>query len=68
MAKAIGRNSKPSIINIDKSGPNKKGILRYNFLKRKRIKIRVLSQIEITTKYCYSLPFSGSQEVSHVEN
>ena len=40
LAKAINRNSQPSIVNIDKSGANKAGILRYNFLKRKRIKIR----------------------------
>ena len=40
LAKAINRNSQPSIVNIDKSGANKAGILRHNFLKRKRIKIR----------------------------
>lgn len=40
LAKAIKRNSKPSIINIDKSGANTAGISRYNKLKRKRIKIR----------------------------
>ncbi len=40
LAKAINRNSKPSIINIDKSGANTAGIIRYNKLKRKRIKIR----------------------------
>ena len=40
LAKAIKRNSKPSIINIDKSGANTAGIVRYNKLKRKRIKIR----------------------------
>ncbi len=40
LAKAIKRNSKPSIINIDKSGTNTAGIVRYNKLKRKRIKIR----------------------------
>ncbi len=40
LAKAIKRNSKPSIINIDKSGANTAGIIRYNKLKRKRIKIR----------------------------
>ncbi len=40
LAKAISRNSKPSIINIDKSGANTAGITRYNKLKSKRIKIR----------------------------
>ncbi len=40
LAKAIRRNSKPSIINIDKSGANTAGIIRYNKLKRKRIRIR----------------------------
>ena len=40
LAKAINRNSQPSIVNIDKSGANKAAFLRYNFLKRKRIKIR----------------------------
>ncbi len=40
LAKAIKRNSKPSIINIDKSGANTAGISRYNKLKIKRIKIR----------------------------
>ena len=40
LAKAINRNSKPSVINIDKSGANTAGIKRYNSLKRKRIKIR----------------------------
>jgi len=40
LAKAINRNSKPSIVNIDKSEANKAGILRYNLLKRKHIKIR----------------------------
>ena len=40
LAKGIKRNSKPSIINIDKSGANTAGIIKYNKIKRKRIKIR----------------------------
>jgi putative transposase len=40
LAKAIKRNLKPSLVNIDKSGANKAGISRYNRLKQKRIKIR----------------------------
>jgi putative transposase len=40
LAKAIKRNSKASIINIDKSGANTAGIIKYNKLKQKRIKIR----------------------------
>ena len=38
--KSIGRNGKPSLINIDKSGANTAGIKRFNEEKNKRIKIR----------------------------
>ena len=38
--KAIGRNSKPGLINIDKSGANKAGINSFNQLNNRRIKIR----------------------------
>ena len=38
--KAIGRNEKPSLINIDKSGANKAGIKSYNIENHRRIKIR----------------------------
>ena len=37
---SIGRNGKPSLINIDKSGANTAGIKRFNEEKNKRIKIR----------------------------
>ena len=40
LAKGIKRNSKPSIIDIDKSGANTAEIIKYNKIKRKRIKIR----------------------------
>jgi transposase-like protein len=36
----ISSNSKPSLINIDKSGANTAGIKQYNFDENKRIKIR----------------------------
>ncbi len=38
--KAIGRNGKPGLINIDKSGANKAGIKAYNKENHRRIKIR----------------------------
>ena len=38
--KAIGRNGKPSLINIDKSGANMAGIKSYNRANNRRIKIR----------------------------
>ena len=38
--KSIGRNGKPSLINIDKSGANTAGIKRFNEEENKRIKIR----------------------------
>jgi putative transposase len=40
LTKAIGRNSKPSLINIDKSGSNKACINQFNQDNHKRIKIR----------------------------
>ena len=38
--KAIGRNGKPNLINMDKSGANKAGIKSYNFENHRRIEIR----------------------------
>jgi len=38
--KAIGRNGKPGLINIDKSGANKAGIKSYNAENNRRIEIR----------------------------
>ncbi len=38
--KAIGRNGKPGLINIDKSGANKAGIKAYNEENNRRIEIR----------------------------
>lgn len=38
--KAIGKNGKPGLINIDKSGANKAGIKSFNQDNNKRIKIR----------------------------
>ena len=38
--KSIGRNGKPSLINIDKSGANKAGIKQFNTDNKKRVKIR----------------------------
>ena len=38
--KSIGRNGKPSLINIDKSGANTAGIKRFNEERNKQIKIR----------------------------
>ena len=40
LVKAIGRNKKPSLVNIDKSGANKAGIKAFNKDNNKRIKIR----------------------------
>jgi len=40
LAKAIGRNGKPGLINIDKSGANTAGIKLYNEDNHKRIEIR----------------------------
>ena len=40
LTKAIGRNVKPGVINIDKSGANKAGIKAYNKINNKRIEIR----------------------------
>ena len=40
LSKAIGRNGKPSLINIDKSGANTAGIKQFNKDNCKRIKIR----------------------------
>jgi putative transposase len=40
LKRAIGRNGKPSLINIDKSGANKAGIAAYNKENNTRIKIR----------------------------
>ena len=40
LTKAIGRNGKPSLINIDKSGANTAGIKSYNKDNHKRIEIR----------------------------
>ena len=38
--KAIGRNGKPSLVNIDKSGANKAAIKQFNHNNNKRIKVR----------------------------
>jgi putative transposase len=38
--KAIGRNGKPGLINIDKSGANKAGINQFNSDTNRRVKIR----------------------------
>ncbi|HEB27895.1 MAG TPA: IS6 family transposase, partial [Porticoccus sp.] len=38
--KAIGRNGKPGLINIDKSGANKAGINQFNNENNRRVKIR----------------------------
>jgi len=38
--KAIGRNGKPGLINIDKSGANKAGIEKFNHANNRRVKIR----------------------------
>jgi transposase-like protein len=38
--KAIGRNGKPGLINIDKSGANKAGINQFNDENNRRVKIR----------------------------
>jgi putative transposase len=40
LTKAIGRNGKPSLINIDKSGANKAGIKQFNRDNSRRIAIR----------------------------
>ena len=40
LTKAIGRNGKPGLINIDKSGANTAAIKQYNEDNNKRIKIR----------------------------
>ena len=40
ITKAIGRNGKPGLINIDKSGANKAGIKGYNSDNCRRVKIR----------------------------
>ena len=40
LSKAIGRNGKPSLINIDKSGVNKAIIKSYNKQNHRRIEIR----------------------------
>ena len=40
LTKAIGRNGKPGLINIDKSGANTAAIKQYNQDNNKRIKIR----------------------------
>ncbi len=40
LTKAIGRNVKPGLINIDKSGSNKAGIKQFNQDNSRRIKIR----------------------------
>jgi len=40
LSKAIGRNGKPSLINIDKSGANKASIKSYNKQNHRRIEIR----------------------------
>ena len=39
--KAIGRNGKPGLINIDKSGANTAAIMQYNRDSKKRIKVRL---------------------------
>jgi len=38
--KAIGRNGKPNLVNIDKSGANKAGINEFNDKNNRRVKIR----------------------------
>lgn len=38
--KAIGRNGKPGLINIDKSGANKAGVKQFNSDSNRRVKIR----------------------------
>jgi putative transposase len=38
--KAIGRNGKPGLINIDKSGANKAGVNQFNSDSSRRVKIR----------------------------
>jgi len=40
LTKVIGRNGKPGLINIDKSGANKAGIKQFNHDNNKRVKIR----------------------------
>ncbi len=40
LRKAIGRSSKPGLVNIDKSGANKAGITDYNNENNTRIKVR----------------------------
>jgi len=40
LTKAIGRNGKPGLINIDKSGANKAGIKQFNCDNNRRVKIR----------------------------
>ena len=40
LTKAIGRNGKPSLINIDKSGTNRAGISRFNYDNNRQVKIR----------------------------
>jgi transposase-like protein len=40
LTKAIGRNGKPSLTNIDQSGANKSGIKQYNRDNDRRFKIR----------------------------
>ena len=40
LTKSIGRNRKPSLINIDKSGANQSSIKQYNSEHNKRISIR----------------------------
>ncbi|MBV1880080.1 MAG: IS6 family transposase, partial [Pseudomonadales bacterium] len=46
--KAIGRNGKPGLINIDKSGANKAGINCFNSANKRRIRIRCCKYLNNT--------------------
>lgn len=50
LQKAIGRNAKPSLINIDKSGANTAGIADYNKENHTRIKIRQCKYLNNTVE------------------
>jgi putative transposase len=52
--KAIGRNEKPGLINIDKSGTNKAGITSYNKENNNRIEIRQCKYLnnQVPEQYC----------------
>ncbi|MBV1882768.1 MAG: IS6 family transposase, partial [Pseudomonadales bacterium] len=50
LTKAIGRNGKPGLINIDKSGANKAGINCFNSENKRRVKIRCCKYLNNTIK------------------